>query len=150
MQQSLTGPYYQPLNPSRKVGPGRVGRRARTAGTKRSLQAELRGPFAGESGGFTIDISANGTDGVPLAIEVNLRPGGQLTGCVAAPKVEDAWLLPKGHATYRVGKDMVRIGPGLGAHSYTQVRGAEAKLPGTSIYLCAYTPMRHRLEIDLG
>jgi hypothetical protein len=150
MKESLTGPYYQPLNPPRKVGADEWGaaraQRAQSEVCKLSYEVMLRE----RAGGFTVDISANGTDGVPLAIEVNLRPGGQLTGCVAAPKVEDAWLLPKGHATYRVGKDMVRIGPGLGAHSYTQVRGAEAKLPGTSVYLCAYTPVRHRLEIDLG
>ena len=34
----------------------------------------------------------------------------------------------------------LRFGPGLAPHLLTQLRGAEAKLPGTSVYLTGYTP----------
>jgi hypothetical protein len=47
-----------------------------------------------------------------------------------------------------VGGDAVRFGPGLRQHIYTQVRGAEPKLPGTSVYLCGYTPFDHTLTFE--
>ena len=34
-----------------------------------------------------------------------------------------------------VGGDTVRFGPGSAGHLLTQLRGAEAKLPGQSVYL---------------
>ena len=101
-----------------------------------------------KKGGFTIAIEAAGTADVPLAVEIALRGGGDLQGCVAAPKVTDGWLLKKGYATYTVGKDKLRFGPGLGEHAYTQVRGADPKIAGPSVYICGFTPFRQTLEVE--
>ncbi len=73
-----------------------------------------------------------------------------LAGCTAAPRAKDAWLLAAGQAVYRMGDDEIRFGPGAGAHRYTQVRGAEEKLPGPSVYLTGFTPFRHTLEFEWG
>ncbi len=32
---------------------------------------------------------------------------------------------------------------------YTQVRGAEGKLPGPSVYLCGYAPFDHTIDFEL-
>jgi hypothetical protein len=60
--------------------------------------------------------------------------------------VPDAWLLSAPQAVYRTGADGIRFGPGLCQHRYTQVRMAEPKLPGPSVYLTGFTPFDHTLE----
>jgi hypothetical protein len=83
---------------------------------------------------------------VPVAIEIGVREGIAIEGAQALKGRVDAMLLPEGHATLRAGSDRIRIGPGLGQHQYVQVRGAEPKLPGTSLYLTAFSPFEHTLE----
>jgi hypothetical protein len=100
--------------------------------------------------GFELRLQSNGTPGVPLAIEISLREGGVLEGCRAAPHVADGWILEKDFATYRVGGDTVRFGPGAAGHLLTQLRGAEAKLPGQSVYLTGYTPFDQTVRIEFA
>lgn len=88
-----------------------------------------------QKNGFELRLQSQGTAGVPLAVEISLREGGTLEGCRPAPHAVDGWLLEKDFATYRVGGDTVRFGPGAAGHLLTQLRGAEAKLPGQSVYL---------------
>jgi hypothetical protein len=78
------------------------------------------------------------TKGVPVAIEINLRPGGTLDGC----EVIDAGvvLLSNGYAIYSAANQKIRFGPGLCQHGYTQIRGAMPKMPGRSVYLTGFTP----------
>ena len=98
--------------------------------------------------GMRLRIVAGGTKDVPLSVEVNLRDGGKLAGCVEAPGASNAWLLPAGTATYDAGGDRIRFGPGLGEHQYAQVRGARPKLEGASVYLCGYTPFDHSIDFE--
>lgn len=86
----------------------------------------------------------------PLAIEINLRDGGTLDGCVPAPGVEDSCILTERQATNRIGADVIRFGPGRRESDYTQARGSRPKLPGPSVYLTAYTPFDHTLTFDWG
>ena len=146
LTQSLEGPYYQPLEPARKVdadhwGESRADRR-RTEVAK-LVQSAL---ITQIDRGFRVRVQAQGTADVPLALEINLREGGKLEGVVPAHKVDEGWVLASGHATYRAGRDAVRFGPGLGAHMYTQVRGADPKLPGPGVYLTGFTPFDHTIE----
>ena len=98
--------------------------------------------------GFRVRIAVQGTKDVPVAVEINLRSGGKLEGCVPAPRVADAWILPSGYATYRAGSDAIRFGPGSAPNQYTQVHHAEPKLPGPSVYVTGYTPFDHALEFE--
>lgn len=149
MSQSLEGPYYQPLVPARKVGADEWAAVRPLRSRTEVCRMEYRACVRERHGGFSIEIVADGVEGVPLAIEVGLRPGGSLDGCVPAPEVGDGWLLKHGMAVYRYGRDTLRFGPGLGDHAYTQIRGAEPRLPGTSVYLCGYTPFRHTVDFAL-
>jgi hypothetical protein len=81
-------------------------------------------------------------------VEINLREGGKLEGCTPAPNAADAWLLESGQAVYRMGRDALRFGPGAAPHRYIQVRGAEAKLPGPSVYLTGLTPFDHTIAFE--
>lgn len=148
--QYLEGPYYQPLDPPRKVGTEdweEVRKlRRQTEVCKLNYEAVLTERAAG----FRFRMRAHGTDDVPVTIEINLREGGKLEGCEAAPDVEDGWILPSGNAVYRMGNDTIRFGPGKKENTYTQVRGALPKLPGPSVYLTGYTPFDHTLDFDWG
>lgn len=93
-----------------------------------------------------------GTRGVPVVVEVSARgqDGLQMDGLVRAPDAVDAFLLAGGNAVVRGGKHSIRFGPGKQAHRYTQVRGAERKLPGGSVYITGVTPFDHTLEFICG
>ncbi len=141
--QSLSAPYYQPLDPPRKVGPENW-----SAVRSERRQTEIC-RFRQEAWvtelkeGFRVRILADGTDEVPLAVEINLREGGKLEGCEPAPNVPDGWVLPAGYALYRAGGQAIRFGPGGAPHRWTQIRGGHPKLPGPSVYLTGYTPFDH-------
>lgn len=148
LSQTLEGPYYQPLDPPRKVGAGEWTRTR--AGRRRSevCRLEQSATVTEIAGGMRLRIEARGTPNVPVAVEISLREGGKLEGCRPVPDVADAWLLPSGNAVYRLGRDAIEIGPGAAPHQYTEVRGAEARLPGTSVYITGYTPFDHTLTIQ--
>jgi hypothetical protein len=149
LTQTLDAGYYQPFDPPREVGWGvpnwyevRPGR-ARTEVCTIRYRAEI----SERKNGFAVRISAEGTDRVPVAIEINLRPGGKLEGCSPAPGAGDAFLPDAKEVVYRMGKNAVRIGPTIRENAYTQVRGAEPKLPGPSVYLTGMTPFDHTVEL---
>ena len=147
--QSLEAPYYQPLDPPQKVTPANwsslVQRRRRTQICRLEQSAAIRET----PNGFELRIQSRGTNGVPLAIEVNLREGGELSGCRPAPGQSEAMLLEKDYAVYRAGKDTIRFGPGAVTHFETRLRGAEPQLPGASVYLTGYTPFDHTLRFEV-
>lgn len=148
--QSLRGDYLQPLERPRRIGPTDwAAARAERRRTEVCL-LEQSATVTERSSGFQVRIQAHGTNNVPLAVEINLREGGRLDGCIPAPRVQDGWLLRAGQAIYRIGENEIRFGPGLALHNYTQVRMAEEKLPGPSVYLTGYTPFDHTLEFEWG
>ena len=146
--QTLEGDYLQPLEPAGRVGPSEWA--AVRARRKRSQSCRLiqRAELAEHPEGFKLRVRVYGTDNVPVAIEIHLREGGRLEGVEPAPGVSDAWLLAGPQALYQAGGDVIRFGPGLREHGYTQVRGAEPKLPGPSVYLTGYTPLDHTIEFS--
>jgi hypothetical protein len=150
LRQSLEAPYYQPLDPPQRVTPANWA----TLRSHRQMSQVCRleqTAFVEETrGGFELHIESRGTPGVPLAVEISLREGGTLEGCRPAPRQTDAWILEKGFATYRVKGGAIRFGPGAAPHLETQMRGAEAKLPGTSVYVTGYTPFAHTIRFELG
>ncbi len=148
--QALDAGYYQPFGDGRKQPPGvpswyelRDGRR-RTEVCRMAYRADV----AEERGGFAVRIRASGTNDVPLAIEINLGGKGELAGAQPVDGVADSWLLAGRSATWRVGRDAIRIGPARADHRYTQVRGAELKLPGPSLYITGYTPFEHTILFE--
>ena len=98
--------------------------------------------------GFRLRIQSSGTDNVPVSVEIGLRKGGELQGCERLD--DDAWLLRSGEAVYRMDGNTVRIGQGAASHTWVEVRGAEPKLPCTSVYLTGITPFDHTLEFRLS
>jgi len=152
LEQELEGVYYQPFDPPRRVTTtdyDATRRQRRVSEVCRLTQSvEVR-----EKGGrFALTIEARGTERVPLAVEISLRPGGRLEGVAAVAGQEDAWLLTAERAAYRVGPDCLRFGPAVAPapHRWTQIRGAEPRIAGTSVYLTGVTPFRHELVFEPG
>ena len=101
-----------------------------------------------QQGEFVLTFEIEGTDDVPVAIELAFRKGGTLTNVMAAPHVESAYLFREEKGTYSFGEDVITFGPGRADHSWTQLRGGLPKKPGMSVYLTGYTPFRHKLMIS--
>jgi len=109
---------------------------------------EYEGTVSETPSGIAVQIRAAGTRGVPIAVEINLRDGGKLSG--TQPLDDDRHLLRSGMAEYVVGNDTIRFGPGNAAHRYVQIRGADEKMTGPSVYLTGYTPFETTLQIDFS
>jgi hypothetical protein len=147
--QSIESGYYQPFGDGTKQPVGvdvwykMRDKRKRTEVCRIEYRAELKE----QADGFQFRISAQGTKDLPVAIEINLAGEGELSACEPALDVADGFVLSTGkEAVWKVGADQVRFGPGRAEHQYTQVRGAEAKLPGRSVYLTGYAPFEHTME----
>lgn len=148
LTQSLSGPYYQPFDPPRLISADewdetRAGRK------KTEVNVLTQSASVTEDGKrFRVRIQSQGTKNVPLAIEINFREGGRLQGVEPAHKVAEGFVLKEGYGTYRVGSDVIRFGPALHEHMYTQIRAAEPKMSGPSVYLTAFTPVDYTLEFE--
>ncbi|MFN3323462.1 MAG: hypothetical protein ACK5AZ_08200 [Bryobacteraceae bacterium] len=148
LMQPIEAPYYQPFDPPRKVNADEW-EETRPGRTRTEICRLTQSAVISETPkGLRVHIRAQGTPDVPLAVEINFREGGRFEGVVPAHKVKDGWLMEGKTAVYRMGSDAIRFGPGLREHAYTQVRGAEPKLDGPSVYLTGYTPFDHTIEFE--
>ena len=149
-QQTLRGPYYQPIQDesllpiTRSNWGERRQQRQQTEICEMHYQASIQETRMG----FQLQIQATGTPNVPLAVEINLRQDGELESVLPAPQAQAAYLFENQTVTYRRQGDAIRIGPGIKEHAYTQLRGADNKLPGPSLYLTAYTPFDHIITFE--
>lgn len=146
--QQIEAGYYQPLDPPRRVPVGQVFSVRKERKTTEICRLEQSAVITETARGFDVRIRAQGTKDVPLAVEINFAEGGRLEGCTPHAKVADVWLLESGQGVYRMGKDGVRFGPGAAPHRYVEVRGAEAKLSGPSVYVTGLTPFDHTLRFE--
>jgi hypothetical protein len=95
-----------------------------------------------------LQFRIEGTDHVPVAIELAFRRGGILEGVQPVKGVADAYLLGSGGGRYRLGNDVISFGPGRTEHTWTQLRGALGKWDGQSVYLTGFTPFRFTLTLS--
>ena len=97
-------------------------------------------------GGLEVRFQLDGTDHVPVAIEMGFRKGGTLSGVSTVAGTSDAFLLESGTGVYEYGQDRIEFGPGAAPHSDTQLRGALPKLDALSVYLTGFTPFTQTLR----
>lgn len=146
MRQNLEGPYYQPLDA--KVAAGQWGEVRRRRATSEVCKLEQTATVTPSPRGFRVRLTSKGTPGVPLAVEIGVRKGVQLSGCTQLS--EGAWLLDNGPLRIVAGGQGIQVTPGIAEHRYVDVRGAEPKLAGESVYLTGYTPFDHTLDLQVG
>ena len=85
---------------------------------------------------------------MPLAVEIAFREGGRFEGCEPVPNAPGTYLLRQGTGAYRAGRHVIRFGGGAAPHHYVQLRGAEPRLPGESVYITGFTPFDRTLTIE--
>ncbi len=98
-------------------------------------------------GAFEVVIEINGTNDVPVVVELAFRHGGQLKGVEAVPNVGNAFLLRDGLGQYVHENQVIEFGQGRVEHTWTQLRGALPKWDGLSVYLTGFTPFKTVLKI---
>ena len=157
LRQKLDGPYFQPLTAdqiahgdhTRMAPNGTLAADSRSLRKRSNIQTlEAVVEITETAGRFTLAFAITGTAEVPVSIELAFRSGGVLAGVEPVPKEKDAFLLRSGNGRYTFGADTIEFGPGLNAHTYTQVRGALPKWEGSSVYLTGLTPFHHTLTIS--
>lgn len=148
MEWELSKPYYQPYPEADIPGDGNW-RKMPKANRKLSevQQMKARIEIREVESGFDIRIRLNGTDYVPVSMEIGFRKGGKLQGVSTVPGIADAYLLESETGVYTYGEDRIEFGPGQAPHSGTQLRGALPKLDAMSVYVTGYTPFEWELRI---
>ncbi len=149
LKSEIKGRYMQPLSEDDIPGDGdwnKMGPDKRELTGWKHYTTTVR--ITRKDGGFRLKITAAGTDRVPIAIELGFRQGGKLSGVKPVPGIEDAWFLAEGYGEYKMGDQRIRFGPGQNAHGWTQLRGAQPKLPLQSVYITGYSSFEYTLEIS--
>jgi hypothetical protein len=147
-RQSLEAPYYQPFGEKVTTANWTESRTRRRQ--SEVCRLEQSADVTEVKNGFRVRIRASGTNGVPLAIELCFRDGGQLDGCRPIPDAPGTFLLEQGFGRYRFGGHEIRFVPGDAPHRYVQLRGAEARLPGMSVYITGFTPFERTILLECG
>jgi len=151
MEQQLEGFYYQPLPPEDRRPDGNwllMPRSLRAHSSISHLHSSVEIREIADGCELSFDLS--GTDEVPMALEITLRPGGKLTGDSLAPvaDVPSAYILGEGFATYELAGSKVRFVPGFRRHTWTQMRYAQPRLEGLSVYMTGFTPLKQTIKFS--
>lgn len=145
-RQSLEAPYYQPF--AEKVTTGNWTESRARRRQSEVCRLEQSADVTEVRNEFHVRLRAGGTNGVPLAIELCFREGGRLDGCLPIPDAPGTFVLEHGRGSYRAGGQEIRFGPGDTPHRYVQLRGAEPKLPGLSVYITGFTPFDRTIVLE--
>lgn len=166
LHKKLTAPYYQPLPKNLrnskgdyKLAPSTDGRfwnkmdfENRPVSNVKSQDTRI--VFTETNGAIQLDIRVTGQAGVPVTIELCFGEGGQLTG-VTPPEKGNSFLA-KDVATYEMGGDVIRFGPGAMAHKkITDLEGEKysthfgsLRTDGMHVYITGITPFNHKLTFS--
>jgi hypothetical protein len=145
------GPYYQPL--AKEKIPAATEAWAQIPRTERDqseIQTLLTKVYVSPAEGkTTIRISVDGPKNLPVTLELAFRKGGILNNVTQKKGIANAYLIRSGeYATYENGEDIIRIGPGVGAHKWTQLRGALPKPDADCLYFTDYAPCEFEFTIE--
>lgn len=139
LTQQLEAPYYQPFTPTRKISADEWDQTQKLRPRTEICHLTQTAKIQEISNGFRVEIIAEGTDNVPLTIELNLREGTRVEGATGK-------LLTAEKVTLTGQGQQLHISGGGSEHSFTEVRGALPNLPGQSVFITGYTPFRRVLE----
>ncbi len=166
LHKKLTAPYYQPLPKNLRNSKGDYKLVPSTDGRfwnkmdfkKRPVSnvktQDTRITFTETNGAVQLDISVTGQANVPVTIELCFAEGGQLTG-VTSPENGNSFLA-NDFASYEMGTDVIRFGPGVMAHKKITDLGGEKysthfgslRTEGMHVYITGMTPFKHQLTFS--
>lgn len=149
LSRTIVHGYFQPFPEDRRTGDGDWSKMPRNEREMTEVQKMTQRVSIEEvDGKVTVEIGVEGTEEVPVSIEISFRAGGKLSGVTPDKRTGNAYFLENGVGEYRVGTDVIRFGPGQAPHKWAQMRGMLPKQEGESVYLTGYTPFRHTIELS--
>ena len=151
LSSTIYGPYYQPLPKEKIPAEGEAWSRVpRTEREQSEVQALHTKIYITENNGKAkIKVIVDGPENLPVTLEFGFRTGGILTNVTPKQGIDHAYLFRnEEYATYRKGNDSIRIGPGVVAHKWTQLRGALPKLQADCLYLTHYAPCEFEFTVE--
>jgi hypothetical protein len=150
MMQKLVGPYYQPLAENDIPEDGNGWQVSRMKRDQSEVQEQETVVSVTENKGkVELSIKVDGTDNVPVAIELAFRKGGRFEGVTEVEDIENAYLaIPGKMMKYSFGDDNISFGPGIREHAWTQLRGALPKLDADCVYFTGITPFDITIKIQ--
>ena len=149
LSKKLEGPYFQPL-PKDKISPdGDMAKMPKSNRKQSNVQfLETLISISEATNGMNITIDINGTEGVPVTMELIFRKGGSFAGVQPHSSKADAFFFNAPEATYKVGSSSIHFGPGKLQHKAIQLRGALPAMEAPTVYLTGFTPFKHTLTIS--
>lgn len=168
LYQKIEAPYYQPLPDHLKKADGDYKLSQSTDGRfwnkmdfenrpKSNISVlEYRVIFEEKSTYKELQFDVKGTDGVPVVIELCFAKGGQLAGCELLTEKTEDFKINQKEASYTVGKDTIKFGPGEFVHQAINNMEGEMysthfgslKSDGLHVYITGKTPFVHTLKIS--
>jgi len=151
LSSTIYGPYYQPL-PKEKIPAdgeawGKVPRTEREQSEIQTLNTKIY--ITENKGKARIKVVVDGPKNLPVTLELGFRAGGTLKNASPKQGIGNAFLAKTGeYATYTKGNDSIKIGPGIVAHKWTQLRGALPKLQADCLYFTNYAPCEFEFTIE--
>ena len=151
LSSTAHGPYYQPLSKDQIPDSAETWRNVpRTDRDQSEIQTLLtKITITPKNGKVTIKVSIDGPTHLPVTLELGFRQEGTLQNATPKKGIKNAFLINSGgYATYQKSSDKIKIGPGIAAHKWTQLRGALPKLQADCLYLTNYAPCEFEFTIE--
>lgn len=149
MESRLEGPYYQPFPADKIPGDGVWENMPRTERPQSEVQQFRTAIAISEiENGFEIDIEIDGTDHVPLAVELIFRPGGRMKNATAHNDLKDVYFLEDGYGQYEADGELIEFGPAHHEHKWVDIRGGLPRMDAPTVYLTGLTPFKKTIKIS--
>ena len=148
MQNKLEGPYYQPHTPN-KIDPNGDWEKMPREGRQQSEVQKLnyKVEIKEFNNGIEIEFNINGTDNVPVTMELIFRAGGKFEGVEKWTKKENAYLFSSKTGSYTLNNGTIYFENGIIKHKQIQLRGALPASESPTVYLTGFTPFNHVLKL---
>ena len=150
-KEYMGGTYWLPIDEKVDAENWREVRGRRDTYDLPPLQVELM--IEEVEGGFDLHIkTAGGLDGVPFQIECVFAPGGTLEtdSALVDGRAGQTVFLKSGHGIYRVGNDVISIGPGAMQHTMWRMCNSEIDEVNVRVLIALMAPLVRTLEIRCG
>ena len=149
MTKKLEGPYFQPFPKEKIPADGDMAKMPKSQRKQSNVQyLTTTVTIAEGTNGINVEIEMNGTDGVPVSMELIFRPGGTFSGVTPHATKKDAWLFNEQKGSYTVDNQTIQFGPGKLEHKGIQLRGALPAMDAPTVYLTGFTPFKHTLQLS--
>ncbi|CAN5507873.1 hypothetical protein BH23BAC1_BH23BAC1_24560 [soil metagenome] len=149
LETNLEAPYYQPMPKDKIPGDGDWSKMPRNQRPQSEIQKINTTVAIRETGnGFELEINIQGTDRVPLALELIFRPGGKFSGVQAHEEFDKVYFLKDGRGSYRNNEEEIFFGPGVNQHNWVEIRGALPRMDAPTVFITGFTPFHQKFQIN--